>query len=278
MSKQLNLTDFFSSNKRTRSSSPIVTQEEREESSSSPISIACEPSVTSTSETDINSMAKKRKQINCDSSVSEEIRIYNKNDVGLFVGKDNLTDAEMYVLLTEPWVPPNKYRFPQVNVHRKMRSVCQHSWLSTYSWLSYSLVLQGVICRYCVLFNRKWSSNDKAKNPLGQLVLKPLTSLNNAHHFIQTHEKTDYHLFSKEQAENFVVNYINPDKSIDRILDNESQQQEVTNRKILSSIIKCILFIGKQNLAFRGHDDDGISHVTNSNLGNRTFRSNADEI
>jgi hypothetical protein len=143
----------------------------------------------------------------------------------------------MYALLTEPWTSPSKYQFPQVNVHQKMRS-------------SYSLILQGVLCRYCVLFKRKWSEYDTAKSPLGQLVLKPLTSLNNAHHFIQAHEKTDYHLFSKEQAENFIVNYINSNKSIDHILDNENQQQEAINRKFLSSIIKCILFIGRQNLAF----------------------------
>jgi hypothetical protein len=118
------------------------------------------------------------------------------------------------------------------------------------------------------LFKRKWSPSDRAKNPLGQLVVKPLISLHKAHDYFQLHEKTDYHLFSKEQAEQFMLNYSNPNNAIDHILDNEHQQQEATNRKILSSIIKCILFIGKQNLAFRGHDDDGIVHNSLDNLGN----------
>ena len=60
------------------------------------------------------------------------------------------------------------------------------------------------------------------------------------------HEKTEYHTFSKQQAENFKINFVNPNKAIDIILiDNVNQQQEATNRKILSSIIKCILFISE---------------------------------
>lgn len=273
MSKQLDLTHLFSSNKRIRTNSPAVAQEECAESSLLPITSLYESSIVSTSETGSTSVVKKLKQIDHENLVSTEIQAYNKNDIGLFVNKDNLSTVEMYSLLTEPWAPSSKYQFPQVNVHRKMRSVCRHSWLSTYPWPSYSLILHGVLCRYCVLFKRKWSAYDTAKNPLGQLVLKPLTSLNNAHHSIQTHETTDYHLFSKEQAENFIVNYVNLSKSIDHILDNENQQQEAINRKVLSSIIKCILFIGKQNLAFRGHDDDGISHTPISNLGNRILHS-----
>jgi hypothetical protein len=152
--------------------------------------------------------------------------------------------------------------------------MCQRSWLSTYPWLSYSHTLGGVFCRYCVLFQRKCSSSDRAKNSLGQLVLKPLTSLHKAHDYFQSHRKTDYHLFSEEQAEQFVMTYLDPNKSINRVLDNENQQQEATNRKILSSIIKCILFIAKQNLAFRGHDDDGIAQKSIEGLGNTTLQSN----
>ena len=126
-----------------------------------------------------------------------------------------------------------------------MRSVCQHSWLSTYPWLSYSHVLSGVVCRYCVLFQRKWSSNDRAKNPLCQLVLKPLTALHKARDVFNPTKKTEYHLFS-----------------------------EATNRKFLSSIIKCILFIAKQNLAFRGHDDDGVPQKSTDGLGNMILQLN----
>ncbi len=35
-----------------------------------------------------------------------------------------------------------------------------------------------------------------------------------------------------------------------------SKQNE--NRLILASIVKCVLFLGEQNIAFRGNDDDGL--------------------
>ncbi|CAF1512951.1 unnamed protein product [Rotaria sordida] len=106
MSKQLNLTHFFSSNKRTRPNSPAIIQEEHAESSLSPITILYESSIVSTSETGSTSVAKKLKQIDHENLVSTEIQAYNKNDIGLFVNKDNLSTAEMYALLTEPWTPP----------------------------------------------------------------------------------------------------------------------------------------------------------------------------
>ncbi|CAF5025132.1 unnamed protein product, partial [Rotaria sp. Silwood1] len=73
-----------------RPSSPAVTQAEHAESSLSPITILYESSIVSTSET-----------------VSMEVQAYNKNNIGLFVNKDNLSTAEMYALLTEPCTPPN---------------------------------------------------------------------------------------------------------------------------------------------------------------------------
>ncbi len=57
-------------------------------------------------------------------------------------------------------------------------------------------------------------------------------------------------------------------------IDNEHQQQQASNRKILSSIIKCILFIDKQNLPFRGYDDDGIAHNSLDNFVNVILMSN----
>ncbi|CAF3453036.1 unnamed protein product [Rotaria sp. Silwood1] len=110
MSKRLNLTLFFSSNKRTRPSSPAATQEEHAESSLSPITILYKSSIVSTFETGSTSVVQKLKEIDHENLVSTEIQAYNKNDIGLFVNKDNLSTAEMYALLTESWTPPSKYQ------------------------------------------------------------------------------------------------------------------------------------------------------------------------
>ncbi|CAF1475314.1 unnamed protein product [Rotaria sordida] len=154
---------------KTRPSSPAVTQEEHKESSLPPIKTLDEISTVLTFEIDNTSLIKKLKQTDHRNLVSTDIQIYNKNNVGLFVNKDNVSTAEIYPMLTDSWTPSSTYKFLQVNVHQRIRS-----------------------------FKRRWSAYDPAKNPLSQLVLKPLTSSYNAYHYIQTHEKTDYHSFSKE--------------------------------------------------------------------------------
>lgn len=271
MSKQLNLSNFFKSNKETTNHSTSLDLSQHnlpQPLQTVPVALD-EANTTVDTEANNSFVSKKFKPNDCEILTNTEIQPLSKNDIGLFVGKDNISAIEIYDVLTKPWIPPSNYKFPKILIYKIMRSVCQHSWLSTYSWLSYSLVLGGVFCRYCVLFKRRWSSADRAKNSLGQLVSKPLTSLHNANEEIQSHEKTNYHIFSKEQAENFIINFSTPDKAIDRVLDKEDQEQIATNRKILASIIKCVLFLGKQNLAFRGDDDDGIGSDSKQGLGNK---------
>ncbi|CAF1365977.1 unnamed protein product, partial [Adineta ricciae] len=255
----------------TRSNSPVGTQEESNQLSTDSTPILTQPSTPVSLEADNLSVTKKVKQRDYENSVNKEVQPCNNKDIGLFVNKEHISDPEIYAVLTNPWVPSSNYKFPLVQMHQKMRSVCQHSWLQTYPWLGYSPILQDVLCCYCVLFKRQCSVADRARNSLGQLVFKPLSSLNKASEYLQLHEKTEYHIFSKQQAENFKLNFEHPNKAIDIILDNANQEQEATNRKILSSIIKCIMFIAKQNLAFRGHDDDGIDHKSSENLGNIVF-------
>jgi len=91
MSKQLNLTHFFSSNKRTRSSSPAVTQEEHTQASPQPpITIVAETSAAATSEASNPSVTKKLKQIDHENSINTQIQASSKNDIGLFVNKENI--------------------------------------------------------------------------------------------------------------------------------------------------------------------------------------------
>lgn len=103
-------------------------------------------------------------------------------DIGLYIGTNifKTNPSLAYNLITHNWIPPHSFKFLSVTINGHVRSVCVSSWLSTYSWLSYSNKLEGVICRYCVLFGRTASAYDRASNALGQLVSKPLRSLKDA--------------------------------------------------------------------------------------------------
>ena len=96
----------------------------------------------------------------------------NDDDIGLYVSKAlSSNDFSLLIrLLTKPWAPGSTYVFPKLEQNGKTRSVCQHSWLAKYPWLSYSKIHQGVYCRYCVLFSRQGDS----RQWFGQFVNKSL--------------------------------------------------------------------------------------------------------
>ncbi|CAF1558144.1 unnamed protein product, partial [Rotaria sordida] len=145
------------SNKRTtdNSTSSALSQHDLPQPLQTVPVVLDESNTTLDIEADSSSASKKFKSNDHETSTDAEIQPFSKNDIGLFVGKDHISATEIHDVLTNPWIPSDNYNFPQVLIHKKMRSICQHSWLSRYSWLSYSLVSRGVFCRYCVLFKRK---------------------------------------------------------------------------------------------------------------------------
>ena len=60
-------------------------------------------------------------------------------------------------------------------------------------------------------------------------------------------------------------------KDIDRLVCSADEQQQLENRKILVGVVHCLLFLAKQNLSLRDHDDDDLPDEDNRSQGN--FRS-----
>lgn len=201
----------------------------------------------------------------CNSSILSTPATTDEYDIGLYVlnntVKNNLPLLNR--LLSNPWIPASNYVFPKFEQNGKKRSVCQHSWLAKYSWLSYSKTYQGVYCRYCVLFARQGE-----KQSLGQFINKPLRSLKDALDYLSIHDKCNYHQFSITQATECLTRHSRPNSNVDFLLNNINVQQQNENRLILESIIKCILFLSKQNIAFRGNDEEEFLIDENSNPGN----------
>ncbi len=137
--------------------------------------------------------------------------------MGLYIGKGiaKHDPPRAYEMLTERWVPSPSFKFPMITISGQQRSVCVQEWLSNHTWLSYSSKLEGVFCRYCVIFGRICSSSDHARTALGQSVTKPLRSLKNAIVCFKYHEQTKYHLDSVTQANEFLARYNNPSKDVD---------------------------------------------------------------
>ena len=73
----------------------------------------------------------------------------------------------------------------------------------------------------------------------------------------------------------------NPGNRVDIQFGKQHQNQYEKNKAALGSVIECIIYLGHQGLALRGHRDDSVSDP-DSNMGNLQelikFRAKTDEV
>ena len=143
--------------------------------------------------------------------------------------------------------------------HKTLRF--QKAWLEKYKWLVYSPLIQGGLCKFCVLF--------PPTNPritCGVLVTNSMQQIRKAtgkDGYLARHEKLDYHkdaLFRGNAASNSIDN---PTSTLHYTLSVTNKEMYDNNMKILKFIVRTIVFCGKQNIALRGHRDDNTSTATN---------------
>ena len=83
----------------------------------------------------------------------------------------------------------------------------QQKWLDQFPWLSYSSVLAGGICRYCILFPEQLRRGGSQGAKPGVLVLsayqKPYTKALGKDGILVSHEKSAMHQHAAEQADFF---------------------------------------------------------------------------
>jgi len=72
-------------------------------------------------------------------------------------------------------------------------------------------------------------------------------------------------------AIDFQKTYLNPETVVVNILDSQRMKLIKENRERLKPIVETIIFLGRQNIAFRGHRDDG-NLMTESIVNERNFK------
>ena len=151
----------------------------------------------------------------------------------------------------------------------------QLRWLERFPWLSYSRVLSGGICRYCILFPEKPARGEGlgSGSRSGVLTLSPYQSPYSKalgkDGVLISHANAIMHHHSTQRADDFLRNILHPDKRIDSLLAKQSEELADENKHILSQIILAIEFLAKQGLAFRGHRDDKVDFSSDeTNRGN----------
>ena len=83
---------------------------------------------------------------------------------------------------------------------------------------------------------------------------------------LQTHSRSQYHKDAAARAQALTSTILNPETIIQQCISQQAHDQYQDNLRVLSTIVRAILFCGRQNIALRGHRDDHTSD--NVNKGN----------
>ena len=151
----------------------------------------------------------------------------------------------------------------------------QLRWLEQFPWLSYSSVVSGGICRYCILFPEQPGRGEGLGSRIrsGVLILSPYQgSYSKAlgkDGVLVCHNYTVMHHRATERVDLFLHNFLHSSERIDSMLLKQNNQLADENKHILCQIILAVEFLSKQGLAFRGHRDDNVDFSSeDTNRGN----------
>ena len=145
---------------------------------------------------------------------------------------------------------------------------CNREWFARFPFATFSVSLGGIFCLPCVLFPVEQHSSGRAQ----VLVSRPLVNWKDAVADLKAHSQLQYHIASESKMEAFLQVCADPSKRIDVSLSKRIGERVEKNRKIITSIIKCVELCGRQGIALRGHRDDS----TSSTLSQGNFKAVAD--
>ncbi|KAJ8686122.1 hypothetical protein QAD02_021916 [Eretmocerus hayati] len=139
------------------------------------------------------------------------------------------------------------------------RRYARHDHLKKFDWLVFSDAKQGYFCKYCPFVSSGVAGINK-NTPLNKLVTKPLTSFAKvlgAKGDFMKHSEALYHLEAVKAGKKLLSLTENPKNDVIDQLDSDRLDQIRSNRLELHPIVETTVFLGRQNIPFRAHRDDG---------------------
>ena len=196
--------------------------------------------------------------VNCDESKIKVEKIektdesdFNECDVGHYVNSaGKLNDKVRNLLLFKAFEPSNDYDFKE-DVAPGSKRWFVGKWLVKYStWLVYSQMLKGPICKLCVLFPQPVQRGHQ-----GRFITKPCFNYKDFHAACDVHTATEWHRAAVQDATNFKAVMRNPERDIP-VQVTGTQAVILHNRSILHSIISGIVHCATHDQALRGKTND----------------------
>ncbi|XP_025192606.1 uncharacterized protein LOC112592666 [Melanaphis sacchari] len=185
-------------------------------------------------------------------------------DIGIALSsKSTIDDFTKKQLLENHWKPPIGYNFPYSS-HTKngilRKRFLKQEHINKYFWLVFSPSESGLFCVYCSIFHNKTGHGFNNHTQLKSLVVEPLkkfAKLLGKDGYLETHDNNLYHKNSVLNGKQFLKSYNNPELEVVNQINSQRLKQVNENRSRLKPIVESLIFLGRQNIALRGHRDDG---------------------
>jgi hypothetical protein len=140
--------------------------------------------------------------------------------------------------------------------------------MEKYSWLVFSDVAKGALCKVCVLFGR--NHGGRGGQELRSLVV-PFINWKEAKQVFDSYSKADYHMLSVGKAQGFMTVMTGKTTDIITSISSENKKQAEENRKKLISIVETVILCGRQQIALRGKNETGKIGLTEPPIMMATF-------
>lgn len=135
---------------------------------------------------------------------------------------------------------------------RSYNVTCKSSWFSEYKWLCSSTVLQKLFCWPCLLLSNKHS----VWNREGFADFLNITRALHKHGDSGEHLKSEVLFRNFDTNQNTIADALKENARLYKLQFNENVR---LNRLCLQTVIDTVLYLSKQELPFRGHDESGAS-------------------
>ena len=163
-----------------------------------------------------------------------------------------ISDAELYSLITNVYKPPKNFGFPKTE--RSFRFV----WFEEFTWVCYFRWEDGAYCLPCVLFGHKVVGSSSLEN----LYRKPYRKWPTAVKTFKKHQNAPTRTHKKDQILliKFLDEYRGKEVPINKVFDSTHKENIKKAREAITPIVDTLKLCGRQNIPLRGHKDSTKNH------------------
>ncbi|KAL6560978.1 hypothetical protein OROHE_006155 [Orobanche hederae] len=181
----------------------------------------------------------------------------------------NIRDEIRRAYLQKGPCQPRNYKFPQTN-HSGINRRFVAQWFDEYDWLEYNIAKDAAFCLHCYLF----------KSNFDQVGGDAFTGVG-FNNWKKAKERFNLHVgvvgSIHNQVRGATYDLMHQSTHIETILIKQTSQARADYRTCLSASLKCIKYLLRQGLSFRGHDESPQSNNRSNYLELLQFLADHDE-